>query len=216
MPCMEACLQHFQGKSNGGLPTGSYCQLLVHWQSPTCKLSTSTPPTARADLVFRFDEMKDIVGQMVLKFARNGSEAAIPVTDDFTRLTLDSIGLCAMDTRFNSFSHDKLHPFVDAMVGMLLESNARSRRPKAQLSLMEMFNSSAQYHFNQDIKLMQQVAMDCVERRRKHPSDKKDLLNQMLLGVDSKTGQKMTDQSICDNMITFLIVRYTAHFVFLN
>jgi cytochrome P450/NADPH-cytochrome P450 reductase len=96
------------------------------------------------------------------------------------------------------------------MVGMLLESQARSRRPKEQLSLMEMFNSSAQYHFNQDIKLLQRIAMESVERRRKNPSDKKDLLNQMLLGVDSKTGQKMTDQSICDNIVTFLIVRKPA------
>lgn len=53
--------------------------------------------------------MKDIVSQMVLKWARDGPQAEIAVTDDFTRLTLDSIALCAMDTRFNSFYHEKLH-----------------------------------------------------------------------------------------------------------
>jgi len=149
--------------------------------------------------------MKDIVSQMVLKWARDGSEAEIAVTDDFTRLTLDSIALCAMDTRFNSFYKAQLHPFVDAMVGMLSESGRRARRPGVQKELMRILNTGSHYHFEQDIKLLQRVAMECIERRRTHPSDKKDLLNAMLNGVDHKTGKKMNDQSICDNIITFMV-----------
>jgi cytochrome P450/NADPH-cytochrome P450 reductase len=37
--------------------------------------------------------MKDIVEQLVLKWSRFGPENKINVTDDFTRLTLDSIAL---------------------------------------------------------------------------------------------------------------------------
>jgi len=91
------------------------------------------------------------------------------------------------------------------MVGFLSESGHRARRPKAQKALMQMLNTGSHYHFEQDIKYMQSVAMECVEKRRKQPSDKKDLLNAMLNGVDPRTGRKMNDQSICDNMITFLI-----------
>jgi cytochrome P450/NADPH-cytochrome P450 reductase len=40
-----------------------------------------------------FDEMHDIATQLVAKWARFGSEEKINVTDDFTRLTLDSIAL---------------------------------------------------------------------------------------------------------------------------
>lgn len=47
--------------------------------------------------------MYDLASQMVMKWARFGGEEKIHVTDDFTRLTLDSIALCAMGTRFNSF-----------------------------------------------------------------------------------------------------------------
>jgi cytochrome P450/NADPH-cytochrome P450 reductase len=140
--------------------------------------------------------MKDVVSQMVLKFARNGPTAEIAVTDDFTRLTLDSIALCAMDTRFNSFYHEKLHPFVDAMVGFLVESGHRSRRPQVQLALMRMLNSTSQYSFDKDIKFLQQVAMECVEKRRRQPSEKKDLLNAMLNGVDPKTGKKVSLQNV--------------------
>ncbi len=36
-----------------------------------------------------------------------------------TSLTLDTIGLCGFDYRFNSFYRDSNHPFVGAMVGAL-------------------------------------------------------------------------------------------------
>ncbi len=66
--------------------------------------------------------MHDITSQLVLRWARFGEHEPIDVTSDFTRLTLDTVGLCAMDTRFNSFYKDKLNRFVDAMLGVLLES----------------------------------------------------------------------------------------------
>ncbi|KAK1019939.1 hypothetical protein LTR54_000583 [Friedmanniomyces endolithicus] len=47
-----------------------------------------------------FDDMKDIASQLVLKWARYGSDYVIPTTDDFTRLTLDTLALCAMNYRF--------------------------------------------------------------------------------------------------------------------
>jgi cytochrome P450/NADPH-cytochrome P450 reductase len=40
-----------------------------------------------------FDEMYDIASQLVVKWARFGPQEKIHVTDDFTRLTLDSIAL---------------------------------------------------------------------------------------------------------------------------
>ena len=40
-----------------------------------------------------FDEMHDIASQLVVKWARFGPKEKINVTEDFTRLTLDSIAL---------------------------------------------------------------------------------------------------------------------------
>ena len=62
-----------------------------------------------------YDGMHDIATQLVMKWARRGSDYIIPVTDDFTRLTLDTLSLCAMDFRFNSFYQNEMHPFVGAM-----------------------------------------------------------------------------------------------------
>lgn len=148
-----------------------------------------------------YDEMYDIATQLVAKWARMGPEDVINVTDDYTRLTLDSIALCAMDKRFNSFYHEEMHPFVDAMVGFLAESQARPRRTR----LERLWNSNIDREYQANIDLMKSVAQEVIDRRRANPSDKKDLLNAMLFGKDPKTGERLTDESIMNNMITFLV-----------
>jgi cytochrome P450/NADPH-cytochrome P450 reductase len=148
-----------------------------------------------------FDEMHDIASQLVLKWARLGPEQTIHVTDDFTRLTLDTIALCAMDFRFNSYYSDDMHPFIQAMSDFLKVSGDRARRdPITQLFYR---TESAQYWEN--VALLRKTGSEVIQKRKQNPSEKKDLLNGMLNGVDPKTGEKMTDESIIDNMITFLI-----------
>ncbi|EDN95818.1 hypothetical protein SS1G_11697 [Sclerotinia sclerotiorum 1980 UF-70] len=121
--------------------------------------------------------------------------------DDFTRLALDSIALCAMGTRFNSFYREEMHPFVGAMSGFLVESGARAQRP----AIANYFMRSAQAKFDSDIALLQSVAKELLAERRANPNDKKDLLNAMINGRDPKTGKGLSDSNILNNMITFLI-----------
>ena len=145
--------------------------------------------------------MYDIATQLIAKWARVGEDQKISVTDDFTRLTLDSIALCVMDKRFNSFYSEKMHPFVDAMVGFLSESGRRARRTR----IGALFSREVDRQYFEDIETMRTVAQGMVDHRRANPTDKKDLLNAMLFGKDPKTGEKMTDTSIINNIITFLI-----------
>ncbi|KAK2012892.1 cytochrome P450 [Colletotrichum eremochloae] len=149
-----------------------------------------------------FDEMVDVASQMALKWARHGPSTPIMVTDDFTRLTLDTIALCSMDFRFNSFYREELHPFVKAMSDALKECGNRDRRPGFANNYI--FRGTLQ-KFYADIELLRKTAEEVLETRKEHPSARKDLLSAMLNGVDPKTGQKMTDTSIIDNLITFLI-----------
>ena len=106
-----------------------------------------------------------------------------------------------MDTRFNSYYKDHLHPFIDAMVIFLTESGYRAGRP----ALQTYFMRASQQQYDANINLLHTVAAKVVADRRTHPSDKKDLLNAMLNGRDPKTGEGLTDESISNNMITFLI-----------
>lgn len=152
-------------------------------------------------LTFLDDEMYDIATQLVAKWARAGPEQKINVTDDFTRLTLDSIALCVMGKRFNSFYSEKLHPFITAMAGFLVESGRRSR----QTTIQAWFNRAKEQQYQEDIATLRSVAQEVIDYRRANPVDKKDLMNAMLFGKDPKTGERMTEESIMNNMITFLI-----------
>ncbi|KAL7275682.1 hypothetical protein RUND412_001369 [Rhizina undulata] len=164
-----------------------------------------------------FDEMHDIASQLVLKWARYGTTYKIPVAEDFTRLTLDTIALCAMDYRFNSYYQEKMHPFVDAMVGFLIESGRRANRP----TIANLFMRGSQQQYDADIAELRQVSDELIQHRRAHPSDRKDLLNAMINGRDPKTGEGLSDDTISYNMITFLIAGHETtsgllSFVFLN
>ncbi|KAM5345779.1 hypothetical protein ACJ41O_011640 [Fusarium nematophilum] len=148
-----------------------------------------------------FDEMQDIANQLALKWARSGPDSPIHVTDDFTRLTLDTLALCSMGYRFNSYYSPVLHPFIQAMGDFLCEAGEKGRR-----ALPGMFYRSKDQKFQDDIEVLRSTAREVLEARKSGKSDRdNDLLSAMLRGVDSQTGKKMTDESIMDNLITFLI-----------
>lgn len=148
-----------------------------------------------------FDSMKDIASQLVLKWVRHGSAYRIPAADDFTRLTLDTLALCAMDFRFNSFYSESMHPFVSSMVSFLKYAEVKSKRP----SILTPFYSADETQWQEDISYMRDLSADLVQGRRKNPGHAKDLLGAMVEGKDPKTGKPLTEDSIIDNMITFLI-----------
>ena len=95
----------------------------------------------------------------------------IPVTDEFTRLTLDTIALCAMDYRFNSYYYETMHPFVQAMADFLKESSDRARRP----AITQMFYRQAQQKYDEDIELLRRTSDEVIKARREHSTKRKDL-----------------------------------------
>ncbi|KAK5998222.1 Fatty acid omega-hydroxylase [Cladobotryum mycophilum] len=149
-----------------------------------------------------FDEMHDIASQLSMKWARHGPQTPIHVSDDFTRLALDTLALCAMDYRFNSYYHEEMHPFVQAMGDFLAESGRRNRRPAFAPNFMYR---AANEKYWADVGIMRDTADAVVEARKKQPNDRKDLLAAMLAGVDPQTGTKLDDANITDQLITFLI-----------
>ncbi|KAK4118316.1 putative bifunctional P-450:NADPH-P450 reductase [Parathielavia appendiculata] len=159
------------------------------------------PAFGPASIQGMFTEMHEIASQLALKWARHGEDTPIMVTDDFTRLTLDTLALCTMNFRFNSYYHDELHPFIAAMGDFLTESGARATRP----SVMSVLYQQANRKYWEDIEVLRRTAQSVLDTRRKHPTGRKDLVSAMLEGVDPKTGQKLSDSSIIDNLITFLI-----------
>lgn len=148
-----------------------------------------------------FGEMKDIANQLILSWARKGPENRILATEDFTKLTLDTIALCTMNYRFNSFYTEGTHSFIEAMTYVFAENTARTTRPGLMTKLMTWTakeRARCQAH-------MREIGQKIIDERRANPTDKKDVLNTMLYGKDPKTGQVMRDELIAEQMITFLI-----------
>jgi cytochrome P450 / NADPH-cytochrome P450 reductase len=145
--------------------------------------------------------MHDIASQLILKWARQGHDHKIPATGDFSRLTLDTIALCAMDFRFNSFYQDELHPFIQAMNNTLLSRSNQNQLFGMLKSLLPSYNEQ----LKKDAELQRETSRQLVQYRRENPTEKKDLLNAMIYGKDPKTGQTMREDLIAANMQTFLI-----------
>lgn len=145
--------------------------------------------------------MHDIASQLVLKWARQGPQHRILASEDFSRLTLDTIALCSMDFRFNSFYQEDMHPFVKAMNHTLGAANSAG-----QLSgLISRLLPSYREELRHSGELMKKTSQEIVEYRKDHPTEKKDLLNALIYGKDPKTGKTMRDGLIAANMQTFLV-----------
>ena len=159
------------------------------------------PAFGPLSIIDMFDEMHDIASQLTLKWARKGPDFRIPVTEDFTRLTLDTIALCAMGYRFNSFYQEDMPPYVKAMLNTLSAAN----RPHTLLGVIQnRITGVKQKQLQRDREIMKQTANTVLTERREHPVEKKDLLNAMIKGKDPKTGETMRDKLIETNMVTML------------
>jgi cytochrome P450 / NADPH-cytochrome P450 reductase len=147
--------------------------------------------------------MVDIADQLMNKWDRLNPGEEIDVPADMTRLTLDTIALCGFGYRFNSFYRDTPHPFVQAMVRVLDESQARLR----QLPIQTRLKISTQRQFEEDQAFMAGLVDDLIRKRRAmgDAPDNTDLLGRMITGVDKQTGLTLPDENIRAQCITFLV-----------
>jgi cytochrome P450 / NADPH-cytochrome P450 reductase len=147
-------------------------------------------------------KMIDIADQLVEKWTRLNPGEEVDVPADMTRLTLDTIALCGFGYRFNSFYRDTPHPFVEAMMRTLAESQARTR----QLRIQTRLKVRAQRQLDEDTAFMNDLVDRIITERRAQgdAGDTTDLLGRMLTGVD-KAGERLPDRNIRAQCITFLI-----------
>jgi cytochrome P450 / NADPH-cytochrome P450 reductase len=148
--------------------------------------------------------MLDIAGQLIDKWSRLNPDDEIDVAHDMTSLTLDTIGLCGFDYRFNSFYRDGNHPFVDAMVDSLSCAMDQVQRLPGE----DLIRFARDRRYAENVNFMNVTADRIIKERRAGGEDltsKPDLLSYMIAGVDKKSGERLDDLNIRYQMITFLI-----------
>jgi cytochrome P450 / NADPH-cytochrome P450 reductase len=147
--------------------------------------------------------MVDIADQLVKKWERLNGDEEIDVVHDMTALTLDTIGLCGFDYRFNSFYRRDYHPFVASLVRSLETIMMIRGLPMENLWMQKRRRDLAG-----DVAFMNKMVDAIVAERRKNAEaaeDKKDMLGAMMTGVDRSTGEQLDDVNIRYQINTFLI-----------
>jgi cytochrome P450 / NADPH-cytochrome P450 reductase len=147
--------------------------------------------------------MVDIAEQLVKKWERLNADDEIDVVHDMTALTLDTIGLCGFDYRFNSFYRRDYHPFVESLVRSL-ETIMMIRG----LPLENLWMQKRRRDLSSDVDFMNKMVDEIVAERRTNAAaadDKKDMLAAMMTGVDKTTGTQLDDVNIRYQINTFLI-----------
>ena len=147
--------------------------------------------------------MVDIAEQLVHKWERLNADDEIDVVHDMTALTLDTIGLCGFDYRFNSFYRRDYHPFVESLVRSL-ETIMMIRG----LPLENLWMQKRRSELTADVAFMNKMVDAIVAERRRNAEaseDKKDMLGAMMTGVDRSTGEQLDDVNIRYQINTFLI-----------
>ncbi|WP_456781945.1 bifunctional cytochrome P450/NADPH--P450 reductase [Bradyrhizobium sp. USDA 3315] len=147
--------------------------------------------------------MVDIAEQLVKKWERLNADEEIEVVHDMTALTLDTIGLCGFDYRFNSFYRRDYHPFVESLVRSL-ETIMMTRG----LPLEGLWMQKRRKTLADDVAFMNKMVDEIIAERRGSTAatdDKKDMLAAMMTGVDRATGEQLDDVNIRYQINTFLI-----------
>lgn len=119
-----------------------------------------------------------------------------------SRLTFDTIGLCAFGYRFNEFYTEGPHPFMRQLKESIVESGKRANRP----DLMNQFYFRGdEQHRQENIVQMRQLCRKIIQERLENPKpDANDLLNLMLHGVDRDTGEKLGVENVIFQIPTLL------------
>lgn len=146
--------------------------------------------------------MADIAVQLIQKWERLNPDEHIEVPEDMTRLTLDTIGLCGFNYRFNSFYREQPHPFITSMVRALDESMMKLQRTNPNDPVYDQHKRQ----FQADIQMMNDLVDKIIAERKAGTGEQADdLLTHMLEGKDPETGEPLDDENIRYQIITFLI-----------
>jgi len=148
-----------------------------------------------------YPAMQGALGAMVEHWHR--AEGPVDVVADATRLTLDTISLAGFDYRFDSFAKKELHPFLSALARAFRETEDMLYRPPFVAPLFR--GKKAQ--FAADIAEMFALVDEVIAGRKRRPVEEwpKDFLSMMLTEVDPRSGERLSDENIRYQILTFLL-----------
>lgn len=150
-----------------------------------------------------FAEVRDIAAELTAKWRGMDGKTPVSAIGELNRLDLETTTFCFFGRRLNGLTGPE-PPMIKAMDGGTGEAMQRPTRPKILNWLLY------QSRFEKDCQAMRKYAADCLEYRKTHPTDRKDLLHFMINGKDPETGESLNEQQIIDEIVTMPIGSSTA------
>jgi len=123
-----------------------------------------------------------------------------------TKMAFETIAVCTTGTSFGSFDSDQDAGFIQALNHLLEGFGPMLAYPP---SLWEILFRKRLADMRASSKVMRDQCVEAVRKRRNKESQtvtaKKDIMDMMLEDTDPKTGKKLTEVQIVDNVFTFLL-----------
>lgn len=162
-------------------------------------------PAFRREAMVRYTPtMASSVEELCDSWARRGPHTPIEVTPEMNRLTLDIIARTGFGCRFGPLDTIDSHPFVEAMHEALKLGMLRGFRP----AFMNRLFYRQTRRLLHAAAVMHQTVDAIVAERRANPAlldSNDDLLSLMLREPDLETGERLSDTSARNQIITFLV-----------
>ena len=150
-----------------------------------------------------FTEVRDCATELITKWRGMSPGSPVSAIRELNRLDLETTTLCFYGRKLNGITGQE-PPMIKAMDGATSEAMKRPNRPKLMNLLLH------QSQFQKDCKTMRQYAADCLDHRKKNPTDRKDMLYTMMNAKDPDTSKSLDEQQIIDEIVTMPIGSSTA------
>ena len=163
------------------------------------------------DTAVSFRDMSEIIGDLTGKWSSSPKQS-VRATDDLGVTLLSSCVKCFFNQRLHVLDESnpnderkKAREMVQAFEGATTEAMRRPTRPW-------FLNWLYQGRFDDQTKYMRGYAAEIVKSRKENTTtqSRNDMLDAMLNGTDSETGEKLKDSQVIDEVITILIGAATA------
>ncbi|KAL8701646.1 MAG: hypothetical protein Q9201_004803 [Fulgogasparrea decipioides] len=161
------------------------------------------PQVTPAAVEGHFPEIRDCASELTAKWRDVNPNSPVSAIGELNRLDIETTTLCFYGRRLHGLTGPE-PPMIKAMDGATGEAMKRPNRPKLLNWLLH------QSRFEKDCKVMRQYAAECLEYRKTHPTDRKDMLYTMLNAKDPDTGKSLDEQQIIDEIVTMPIGSSTA------
>ncbi|CAK9001814.1 unnamed protein product [Durusdinium trenchii] len=119
------------------------------------------------------------------------------------KMAFETIAVCGLGTSFGCFENAEINPFVKHLNEVVESLDVLGRWPPF---LRRIFCRQRLQSYIDSSASVRRTCMEILQRRKseEHKESHKDLLDRMLSDADPKTGQKMSEESVVDNLLTFL------------